>query len=244
MVTAQTDAVPTKGVLSRAVGVIFSPGATFQDVVRSPRPAGILLLVCLVMGLATGVPQFTERGRQASLDMQVQQIERFTGQPVTPEAYAAMERRAQYGGYIAIGSMFVVLPVFCLLFAGLYWVVFNAILGGTASFKQVLGIITHSQVIAALGAVISAPIQYMQGTQTAAGPFNLGALAPMLEPGSVLATVLGALSVFSIWQTIVSAVGLGVLYKRRAGTIAVALLVFYVLIVAVFAVGLSKLFGR
>lgn len=244
MVTAQTDAEPTKGVLARAIGIIFSPGATFQDVVRSPRPAGILLLVCLVMGLATGGPQFTERGRQAALDMQAQQIEKFTGQPVTPEAYAAMEGRAKYGGYIAIVSMFVIFPIFCLLFTALYWVVFNAILGGTASFKQVLGIITHSQVIAALGAVIAAPIQFVQGTQTAAGPFNLGALAPMLEPGSALANVLGALSVFSIWQVVVSAVGLGVLYKRRTGPIATALLIFYVLIVSVFTVGFSKLFGR
>jgi hypothetical protein len=244
MVTAQSDVVPTQGLLSRALGIVFSPGATFQDVVRAPRPAGILLLVCLVMGVATGLPQFTERGRQATLDMQVQQIEKFTGQPVTPEAYAGMESRAKYTGYITLASMFVFLPVFCLVFAALYWVVFNAILGGTASFKQVLGIITHSQVITALGAVVGAPIQYMQGTQTTAGPFNLGALAPMLEPGSALAGILGAISVFSIWQVIVSAIGLGTLYKRRSGTIAVVLLVFYVLIVSVFTVGLSKLFGR
>ncbi|MEP7299635.1 MAG: YIP1 family protein [Burkholderiales bacterium] len=236
--------MPTKGVLSRAIGMVFSPGSTFQDVVSSPRPAGILLLVCLVMGFATGLPQFTERGRQASLDMQVQQIEKFTGQPVAPEAYAAMEGRAKYTGYITIGSMFVVLPVACLFFAALYWVAFNAILGGTASFKQVLGIMTHSQVIGALGAVVSAPIQFMQGTQTATGPFNLGALAPMLESGSILADILGAISVFTIWQIIVTAVGLGVLYKRRPGTISVVLLIIYVLLVSLFTVGMAKLLGR
>jgi len=244
MVSPQTDALPTKSVFSRAVGIVFSPGTTFQDVVRSPRPAGILLLVCLLMGAAVGVPQFTERGRQATLDMQVQQIEKFTGQPVTPEMYTGMEQRSHWSGYLTLGSMFLFVPFFCVLFAGIFFVVFNAILGGTASFKQVLATVTHSQVIAALGAVVSSPIQYIQGTQTAAGPFNLGALAPMLEPGSALANLLGGLSFFTIWQIIVSAIGLGVLYKRRPGPITTGLLVFYVLIVAVFTVGLTKLLGR
>jgi hypothetical protein len=243
---AQTDAVavPEKGLFARAIGMIVSPGETFKSIVQTPRPAGILFLICLVIGLATGVPQFTERGRQAALDMQATQIERFTGQPVTPEAYAAMEQRAHYGGYITIVSVFIFLPVFTVLFGALYWVVFNALLGGTASFKQVLAIVAHSQVVSALGALVSAPIQYVQGTQTAAGPFNLGALAPMLEPGSTLANILGGLSVFTMWQVIITAIGLGVLYRRKSGGIAIALLAVYVAIVAVFAVGFSRMFGR
>jgi hypothetical protein len=242
----QSDAapVPEKGLLARAIGMVVSPGETFKSVVQTPRPAGILLLICLVMGLATGVPQFTERGRQATVDMQATQIERITGQPMTPEAYTAMEQRAQYGGYITIGSMFIVIPFFTVVFGALYWVVFNAVLGGTASFKHVLAIVSHSQVITALGAVVSAPIQYMQGTQTATGPFNLGALAPMLEPGSVLANILGGISFFTLWQTVVTAIGLGVLYRRKAGGIAIALLVIYIAIVAIFAVGFSRMFGR
>ncbi len=242
----QPDAapVPEKGLLSRAIGMVVSPGETFKSVVQTPRPAGILFLICLVMGLATGLPQFTERGRQATLDMQATQIERFTGQPVTPEAYAAMEQRAHYGGYITIASMFIVIPVFTVLFGALYWVVFNAILGGTASLKHVLAVVSHAQVISALGAIVSAPIQYIQGTQTAAGPFNLGALAPMLEPGSTLASILGGLSVFTIWQIVVTAIGLGVLYRRKSGGIAIALLAVYVVIVSVFAVGFSRMFGR
>jgi hypothetical protein len=224
--------------------MIVSPGETFTSIVQTPRPAGILFLICLVIGLATGLPQFTERGRQATLDMQATQIERFTGQPVTPEAYAAMEQRAHFGGYITIVSVFIFLPVFTVLFGALYWVVFNALLGGTASFKQVLAIVAHSQVVSALGALVSAPIQYVQGTQTATGPFNLGALAPMLEPGSTLANILGGLSVFTIWQVIITAIGLGVLYRRKSGGIAIALVVVYVAIVAVFAVGFSSMFGR
>lgn len=244
MAPPKTDAVSDQGVLTRAVGIIFSPGQTFQAVVRSPQPAGILLLVCLVTSLFVGMPQFTERGRQALLDMQAQQIERLTGNPITPDAYAALERRAPYAGYLTVAFTFLFLPVFSVALAGLFFVIFNALLGGTATFKQVLAIVTHAQVIGALGAVLSAPIQFFQGAQTAAGPFNLGVLVPMLEPGGIVASILGAISLFSVWLVCVSAIGLAVLYKRRAGGIIVALLGGYLLLVSGFTVFVSRMLAR
>ena len=223
--------VQDKGLIARAVGIVTAPGETFRTVVSFPRPALILLLVCAVISLATALPQFTERGRLAALEMQVQQTERFL--PVTPEMYEGMERNSHYGKYISLVGTFVALPIGTLLFTAIFWAVFNAILGGTATFKQVLGIVAHSQVIAALGALVSAPIQLAQGTMTTVGPFNLGALAPMLEPGTFLANFLGSLGVFQIWGTIVTAIGLGVLYNRKPRNIAITLLV----ITAVFAAG-------
>jgi hypothetical protein len=220
-------APPERSLVQRAIGMIFSPGATFRSVVSDPRPAPILFVVCLVIGLTQTLPQMTDRGRQAALDMQVQQRERFTGQPVTPEVYAQMERTSTYTRYLGIVAVFIFLPIVSLILTAVFWGFFNTILGGTASFKQVLGIVTHTSVIGALGAVVSAPIQYLQGVMTTSGPFNLGALVPMLEPGFVY-NVLSGISVFTLWQIVVTAIGLGVLYKRKTTGIAVSLLVFYV----------------
>jgi hypothetical protein len=221
-----------KGVLSRAIGIIGSPGATYVDALRQPRPAGILLLCCVVIALATGLPQLTERGQQAALDSQVQAIERFTGQPVTPEMYAQMEQRAGYGAYGAFIGVFIMMPVMSLIIAGVLWVAFNAVLGGNATFKAVLTVVTHSQVIGALGAVLAAPIQYLTGTQTMAGPFNFGALVPMLDPGSFLAMFLGGVSVFVLWQLAVCGIGLAVLYSRKAGPVIGGLIALYLVIAA------------
>ncbi len=240
MTTPDTPAHAEQGLLTRAIGVIFSPAATFQAVVQSPRPAGILLLVCLAMGLAAGLPQFTERGRRASLEMQIQGIERFTGQPASAEMYAQMEARAKYSPYLAVGATFVFLPVVSILFAGLYWFFFNVVLGGTAVFKQVLGIVTHANVIAALGAVLGAPIQMTQDVLAPAGPFNLGALAPMLDPNSALAAFLGAVTFFTLWQVVVTGIGLGVLYRRGSFGIIVGLLIFSLALTAVFSVGMTS----
>jgi hypothetical protein len=232
------------GLWQRAIGIIVSPTATLKSVVVTPKPAGILLLAALVIGLAQTVPQFTERGRQATIDMQVQQRERLTGQTMTAEQYAQLEKISVYTRYLTFVAVLVFLPIVCLALTAVYWAIFNTVLGGTAQFKQVLGIVTHTSIIGALGAVIAAPIQYLQGVQTASGPFNLGALVPMLDPGSFFYNLLAGINVFTLWQVVVTAIGLGVLYRRRSTGIAVTLLVLYVLLASAFTAAFSSVGGR
>jgi hypothetical protein len=216
--------------------MIFSPAATFRTVVAAPRPAIILLVVALVTGLAAASPQFTEHGRQVAMAMQRQQSERFTGQPMSDAQVAQMERFSRFSPYFALVGVFIALPIFALLFTAVYWAVFNTILGMTATFKQVLGIVTHSSVVGALAAVVSAPLIYLQDKAPSfAGPFNLGALVPMLDPGSFPVRFLTLLGVFTIWQIVVTGIGLGVLYKRKSGGIMAALLCLYFIVMAVIA---------
>jgi len=221
-------------VLSRAVGVIFSPGATFTKALQAPSPWGILFLVAMVVGLVSAAPYFTEGGRQAYIDAQIEAAERFTGQPLPNEAIEAMEAQSPTLRIVlTFVSQLVFMPIMALFFGGLFWGLFNAILGGTASFKQVLTVVAHGMVIMALGTAISLPIMLMQGAISMSGPFNLGALVPMLDDTSFLARLLGGMNVFTIWQTIVVAIGLAVLYKRKPGSIAIGLLAAYVLFTAV-----------
>jgi hypothetical protein len=228
--------VPDQGLLARAMGMIFAPAATFRTVVSAPRPVMILLFVALVTGLAAAGPQFTEHGRLAALAMQRQQTERFSGQPVTEAQAAQMERVSRYTPYLSVVGVFIVLPIFALLFTAVYWAVFNTILGGTAAFKQVLGIVTHSSVIGALAAVVSAPIIYLQDKAPSfAGPFNLGALVPMLDPASFPVRFLNLVGVFTIWQIVVTGIGLSVLYRKKSTGITTALVCVYLLVMAAIA---------
>lgn len=235
--------VADKGIFSRAIGVITAPGETYRAVIQSPRPAGILFIVCVVLALATGLPQFTEKGREATVNMQLQQIER-SGREVTPQMRTQMETFSRYNGYITMVSIFVIVPVLSVVFSALYWGVFNTVLGGTATFKQVMGIVTHAQVIGALGAIISAPVMYMQGIASMAGPFNLGALVPMLEPTSAVYRVLTNVNFFTIWQTVVSAIGLGVLYRRKATPIAIFFVAVYLVVMAGVTLSISSFSQR
>lgn len=242
--TAGVVAVPDTGLFSRVAGVIVSPGRTFATIVAYPRPAIVLAFVCFVIGLATAIPQLTERGRQSLLETQVATLQRMTHQTVTPDVYARMQQSVRYAPYTSFGSVFVSIPVVSLLIAAVFWAIFNAVLGGTAAFKQVLGIVTHAQVIGALGVLVSAPIIWFQGIQSFGGPFNLGALAPMLDPSSAVATFLSGISIFTLWQIVVTAIGLGVLYGRRPRYIASFLIAAYLLLAAGFTALFSSFTGR
>ena len=223
--TASTPALP--GLLSRFIGIITAPTATFAHVVRQPKVAGMLFLVGLIIGLAQGIPQMTERGRAATLEMQVQQMERF-GMTVTDEMYQQMDARSRtpLAAVLTIVGTMVSMPIGAVVMSVLLWVVFNAILGGTATFKQVMAVLVHSMAVSALGALFAAPIMYARGVMSS-GVANLAALLPMLDETSFLAKFLGMIDLFLIWWLVVLAIGLAVLYKNKPGSIATGLFVFY-----------------
>jgi hypothetical protein len=239
-----TGTPATSGLFARVIGVILSPTATFRAVVADPRPAGVLFLACLALAIATAVPFMTESGQRAMAEMQVENMERFTGQPVTPEARAQMQQNMRIGGVFGAVGVFVFVPVITLLMTGLFWALFNILFGGSATFKQVLAVMTHSQVIGALGALIGLPLMLMSGTFSQAGPFNLGALAFGLAPDHPLALLLSNLTIFSVWQSVVTGLGLAVLYGRKPGGIITIILIATILITALLTVGPQLMFGR
>src|SRR3954462_2606438 len=149
-----TDSGPAQpvpqGLLSRVIGVIFSPRATFERLVPVPRVIGAILLVGVVIALSQGIPQLTQSGKQAAIDSAVQQMERFRGRPVTDDEYAALQRQAPFRTYATFVFAPAGVAVSVLCFSAIYFVAFNVVLGGTGTFKQVASIAAHSGVISAL----------------------------------------------------------------------------------------------
>jgi hypothetical protein len=225
-------AAPPPSLISRIIGVITSPRATFEKIVAAvPRPVGVMLVVALVIGVAQAIPQLSENGRQAFLTAQMEAMSR--NGPVTPDVAARMETVSHYMPIITVVLSLIFLPVVALFMTVLYWGFFNVILGGTATYKQVLTIVTHSQVIGALAVLAGLPFMLSQPTLKLGGPFNLGALVPMLEETSRLARFLANVSVFSLWGAFVTATGLAVLYRRKLTGILIVVLAIVLLMAGV-----------
>ena len=66
------------GVFARAIGIITSPKATFELIVRKPASSRSRRSSALVMGASQSAFVATERGQQAMIDMQMQQQEKST----------------------------------------------------------------------------------------------------------------------------------------------------------------------
>jgi hypothetical protein len=231
---------PPKSIAARFVGIITSPKETFQSVVAHPHWFGMLAITTLIVAACTAAPMFTEAGREAALDKQVSQMESF-GVQVNDQMYDRMQANMRMAPYTTAGSIIVLTPIIALILTGILFAVFNAVLGGEATFKQLFTVWAHAGVISALGQLFTAPLNLARGAVGSAT--NLGVLLPMLDEGSFLGRLFGMVDLFVIWSLIVLAIGLGVLYRRKTQPIVLGFFGVYAVIAVVIAAVMSRLGG-
>jgi hypothetical protein len=230
---APAEATP-KGLFARIVGVLFSPRATYAAVAAQPRWLGVTAFVAIVVAAGYFALLSTEVGKQAAFDQQTQMLESF-GIKLNDQAYERMEAQTEQAKFTTPISQLVAIPIVLAVFAGILLGIFNALLGGDATYKQVFAILAHSGVISALQAVFSIPLDYVR--ETLSSPTTLKALLPFIDDATFLGRLLSTVDLFQVWGTISLAIGLGVLYKRRTAPIAISLLtVFFVILIAVAAI--------
>ncbi len=219
LTTQPTPEIKDKGLVARAIGVLFSPRETFAVVARWPRPFVMLLLVLGVTALLTGGFMFTAVGQQAFLD----NIERSGN----AQQLEVMQKIAPYMGYIVIGQLLVITPLILLAVSGILLAVFT-MMGGDAKFKQVFAVVVHTGPIGILGQMITVPLSYI--TRSSQVVTNASVFFPMLDDKSFLYNVVNKVDLFTVWSVVAMSIGLGVLYRRKTGPIAVGLFVVYALI--------------
>ena len=225
------------GLLSRFVGVITSPKATFQSVVAHPRWLGMLLLTCAAVSILVGGFLMTKVGQDAWLDAAT--TGPFSGQ-VSDQQLAGMQRLAPYVGYLAILQMLVFVPLIYVATAGILYLIFTIMSGGTASFKQLFSVVAHTGPIGVLAQIFTVPMNFAQGSMSS--KTNLAVFMPAME-GTFVGRLLGTIDLFLIWQLVVLAIGLGVLYRRRTQPIATGLFVVYGVIALTIAAVMSRFGG-
>ena len=228
--TAPGASPGSDSVLSRFVGVITSPKETYQGIVAHPKWFGMLALLCLVLAGLVGGFMMTQVGQDAWLEAAT------TGREISDQQYAGMERMAPYVGYITIAWMLVFMPILYLVVSGILFAVFSAAMGGTGTFKQLFAVVVHTGAVGVLGQLFTVPLNYARKSMTSAT--NLAVLLPrsVVPEGSFAAYLLGAIDVFLIWQLVVLAIGLGVLYRRKTQPIATTLFVIYAVVAVIIAV--------
>ena len=217
-----------------------APQETFRSIVAHPKWFGMLAVTTVMVAFLTALPMTTEEGKQAQLDLQVSQMEAF-GANVSDEQYEQMRGRSGMAAYFTAGSIIVFAPIMALIISGLLFAVFNAAMGGEASFKQVLAVVVHAGVISALSAAFTGPLNYFRGAVGSAT--NLAVLLPMIDEKSFIGRLLGMTDLFIIWWLVVLAMGLAVLFRRRTQPIAMSLLGVYAVIALCVAAVMSGLGG-
>lgn len=225
------------GLLSRLVGVIFSPRSTYAAVVARPRVLGAFVLTIVIIAGATSGFLATSVGQEAlrdQMDQQIKLVESF-GVTVNDQAYARMEQGLDRAKYTTPITQAIFIPVFAAFVAVVLLGIFTMLMGGSATYKQVLSVVAHSGAIVALQTVFTMPLSYATARFASA---NLAVFVPMLEETTLVATFLSYIDLFRLWWCVNLAIGLGVLYKRRTAGIALTFIGIYV--VGAFLVALLR----
>lgn len=226
-----------KNLFARFIGILLSPKATYEAVVAAPKVLGIMLLVAGLSAVFVALPLTTDAGKQAQIEKSVEQMKSM-GFPVSDQMYDGMQKGASRMPYTSGIGVLVFTPIMASIFSGILFAIFNAGLGGEASFKQVFSVYMHSGAVSVLSLAVTGIVNFFTGRSGSVT--NLGALLPMLPEKSFGAHLIGTVDIFIIWSVIVLAMGLGVLYKRRTQPIAISLLSVYAVIALVIALFQSR----
>jgi hypothetical protein len=230
--TAGPPTAPAKSLPARFLGILFAPRATYAEVAARPRWLGIFLTVFFLSAAASVALLSTEVGRNAVIDQQIAARESF-GRPMTQAEIDRVEQFAPYFVYITPAFQLLGLSAIGLVVAGVSFAVFNAMLGGDATFKQVFAIVCHSGAVLAALSFFTTPLAYVRESLSSAT--NLGVFLPFLDESSFLARMLGSIDLIFIWWMLSLAIGLGVLYRKRTAPIAITMLAVYAAIAVIIA---------
>ena len=229
---ARPPAMRQPGLVSRLVGVLLTPRRTFGDVMRQPKWLGALTVVTGAMAGGGGWLASTELGQQMLLEQQVSVME-SVGITITDEVYDQLAGRLEYATYFTAGGTIVSIPLVTLIIAGVVWTVCYVLLGAHAPFRAMYAVVVHVGAVSLVQQLFVVPLNYARGVMSS--PTTLAAFLPMLDPGSFLARLLGAIDLFVIWQLMVLAIGVAVLCGKPTGPIVTIFYTLYAVIAVVIA---------
>lgn len=231
---------PLPALPARILGVLTSPRRTYAAVAAAPRWFGVLAVVVLVGSAAASTFMSTEVGQRAIVDAQVTSMESMGRHPSQAQL-DRIEQMAQYYAYFSPPIQIVSVTIMTLLISGVAYAVFNAVMGGNATFKQLFAVVAHSSVVLMVQGLFSLPLDYAR--ETMASPTSLAVFLPFLDDGSFAGRLFTTIDLFYLWWAVNLAIGFAVLTRRRTGPIAAGMLGVYVAIALAVAAVKTALSG-
>jgi len=202
--------------LGRIVGVLFSPKATFEDIVR--KPTWLLpVLISTILGIVSTV---VLNQRINWRDYVVQQMEKSPS--ATQLSAEQKEQRAEVSAkvtvYIVYGIGVVGSVLFAVIVGATMMLAYNLLAGAGATFSQSLGIAAHTLLVG----IVSTPIFLLvlllrpAGTVDPENPVatNLAAFLPE-ESAKWLIALCKSIDIFTIWMLVLLAIGFAAVNPRK-----------------------------
>jgi Yip1 domain len=194
--------------VGRIFGALLNPKATFESIARRPTWVLPVILLCIVqIGL---VAVYGHRaGWRGLIEKQVGNSSRF--QQLSPaDQQAQIEVATKIAPKVAYAEVIIGPFVVVLLFAGIFWLIFNLGMGGKFGFITSLGVISHALMPGVLLGLVGLLIVCLKDPTTLdlqhLVASNAGAYLPS-DSSKGLAAALRLVDIFLFWEMILIAIG-------------------------------------
>ncbi len=226
--------VRERNFLERWFGIYFSPAETYESINKKPDWIMPLLLLAVISTVALIVimPVLKETQIQAIMDRQGVDYD---------QAIAMFEKGEVFFKYVTPVISFIGVFIVGFAIAGIFFLIFNYILGGESSYKKVLSVYSYTAfAVGVVATIVRIPLVLAKGSlkiQT-----SLAAFLPDDMQGEFLYRLLAKFDIFTIWQVVLLITGFSVIYRFSRGKSAAAVLTMWAIYI-IFSVIMGGMFG-
>lgn len=178
-------------------GMINNPIEQFKRIKERPVFWGALVIATIIflVGLIISF-QYIDVSEEL-----LQELAREAGEELTDEIRAVFEVAQSIG--VVIGG--VIGPIFGVLMASLIHLLVGKIASAQVTFRQLFSMNTHIMMITAIGVVVNGILLMIFSGEFGVGYTSLGIL---FDPGEPIGAMASQIEIFSIWNLILTAIGL------------------------------------
>ncbi|MGH9687369.1 MAG: YIP1 family protein [Candidatus Acidiferrales bacterium] len=203
----------------RIFGVLFSPKATFESIVR--RPTWWLPMVLLILLAIAVVGIFGMRGGWPSyLQKQLQGNSRFQ-QLTSQQQQQQLAITLKYTSRVAYGEVAVVVPLAMVIIAAILLATFNLGRGTQIKYKTALSIVSYAWVPGIISGLLGIVIIALKDPATVdLQNIVVANASAFISPDAARWKVmlLSSIDIFTFWEMFLMAIGFGVAAPRKLTT--------------------------
>ncbi len=209
--------IPAKSFHARLVGVIYSPGETFEDIARKPGFWPMLITI-VVFSIATTETLLDKIGMARVIRMQLEQSGRAQSM-TADQMQAAIQRGAMFGAILARVGEVLGPPISLLILAGIGLLILNAFFGAETKFRAVFSATCFAFTPALISELLAMAMFFFadpnQLNMQDPTPTNPGFFMNPLTASKPLLALASSLDIFTFWVMALLAIGLSRVANRK-----------------------------
>ncbi|MBX7151646.1 YIP1 family protein [bacterium] len=215
----ETQTEPTSAeemnVFSRILNVFLSPSETFNYLIAKPdwiTP----VIVTIILFLSSGIllKDIIQTEQIKAVRTQIMKSDRV---PDSQKEQVIEQQTQMMKGFWVVGYVIGLVGILSMYFIGAVFLMIggNNVLGGKATYMQVLSIFGYSMMIDILATLVKVPIMFVNSTLRV--DTGLGLFVAADQTRSAMYTFLSKFDLFTFWQLAVLVIGISLLFGFSKG---------------------------